>query len=98
MFGFGKKKEESERDKQLKALRLAYPTVRRPHNDDSILEVLFLVQKEYNTLKIFLLSDFPNDAPSMSYKYTYYSHIRLTNRVLYIRFSSCWAVESFMAR
>ena len=63
-FGIGKK-AESERDKKIKEFRTHYPTSRRPHNDDSTLEVLFLVGKEYNTLRIFITADFPNSRPGI---------------------------------
>lgn len=61
-FGLGKK-PETEREKKIKEFRLAFPTSRRPHNDDSTIEVLFLVNKEYNTLRIFITADFPQSKP-----------------------------------
>lgn len=62
---FGKRKEE-EKDKQIKDLRTSFPSLRRPNNDDALFEMLFEVDKKYNTLRIYISPDFPSTKPGLS--------------------------------
>ena len=63
LFGFGKRKEEIDREKKIKEFRQAFPNTRKPYNDDSAFELLFQVDHQFTTLRIFLTSDFPNSKP-----------------------------------
>ncbi len=53
---FWKKKDnDSEiKDKMLRELRGSFPSIRRPNNDDTVFELLFEINKQYNTLRIFI--------------------------------------------
>ena len=63
LAGFGKKKELSGKDKNIKDFRKAFPKVRRPYNDDNVMEILFQIKGEYNTLRINIIDDFPITKP-----------------------------------
>ena len=62
-LGLGKKKEDSDRDKQIKEFRNAFPNVRRPNHNDSTFEIMFKVNELIMTLRIFLTGDFPIGKP-----------------------------------
>ncbi len=62
---FSKKKEvESDRDKQIRELREAYPNARKPFKDDTAFDIVFKAGSLVCTLKIYLNGDFPNVKPS----------------------------------
>lgn len=63
---FFKKKVDEGRAKQIKDLRSSFPSLRRPHNDDSVFDILFDVDKAYSTLRIYIHPDFPNSKPGMA--------------------------------
>jgi hypothetical protein len=71
MFWGGKKKED-DKEKQIKQLKGAFPSLRRPNNDDSMFEFRFTVNSEYNTLRVTLPPDFPSSKPCM---YIFISYI-----------------------
>lgn len=56
-------KDESLKDKQLRELKTVFPSIRRPNNDDTLFSVQFSVDNRYNSLRIFIPSDFPNVRP-----------------------------------
>ena len=62
---FGKQKKHEEREKQIKDLRTTFRSIRRPNNDDSVFEILFEVDRMHNTLRIYLLPDFPTSKPGL---------------------------------
>jgi hypothetical protein len=62
MFWGGKKKED-DKEKQLKHLKAAFPSMRRPNNDDRLFELRFTVDNQYNTLRITVHDDFPQSRP-----------------------------------
>lgn len=57
------KKKEDDREKQLKHLKAAFPSMRRPNNDDRLFELRFTVDNQYNTLRITVPDDFPQSRP-----------------------------------
>lgn len=63
MFWGGGKKKEDEKEKQLKQLKYAFPSIRRPNNDDSLFEIRFLVENTHHALRIAIPSDFPTSRP-----------------------------------
>lgn len=92
MFWGGKKKED-DRTKQVNKLKHAFPSIRRPNNDDNIFEFRFTVDGQYSTLRLSVPEDFPQGVPgewimlryfyvSLSYYYCYIVH----------SVSSCWTV------
>lgn len=60
---FWKKPKEDDREKQIKQLKNAFPSIRRPNNDDTVFEIRFVVQNQYNSLRIFTPIDFPQTRP-----------------------------------
>jgi hypothetical protein len=64
MFWGGKKKDD-DKEKQIKMLKNAFPSIRRPNNDDSLFELRFTVDNQYNSLRAFIPDDFPNMRPGM---------------------------------
>lgn len=60
---WGKKKTEDDKEKQLKQLKNAFPSIRRPQNDDALFEIRFMVDNQSNALRIFIPSDFPQTRP-----------------------------------
>ncbi len=62
------KKKEDDREKQLKHLKAAFPSMRRPNNDDRLFELRFTVDNQYNTLRITVPDDFPQSRPGI-YKF-----------------------------
>ena len=63
---FKKKDTDAEiREKLLRDLRSAFPSIRRPNNDNSMFELLFEVNKQYITLRIFISADFPTSRPGI---------------------------------
>ena len=60
---FGKKKTDDEKDRQIRELRVTFPSLRRPNNDDELFEMLFEVEKAYSTLRIYLKPEFPSLKP-----------------------------------
>jgi hypothetical protein len=64
---WGKKKDENKilRDKQINELMVAFPSIRRPNNDDSLFEILFNVGGTFSTLRIYIPHDFPVSRPGM---------------------------------
>ena len=66
---FGKKKTDDEKDRQIRELRVTFPSLRRPNNDDELFEMLFEVEKAYSTLRIYLKPEFPSLKPGSFRKY-----------------------------
>ena len=65
---FKKKDSDAEiREKIIRDLRSSFPSIRRPNNDNSMFELLFEVNKQYVTLRIFILADFPTSRPGNFY-------------------------------
>lgn len=62
---WGKKKSEDDKERQLKQLKNAFPSLRRPQNDDNLFEIRFLVDNQNNALRIFVPADFPHIRPGM---------------------------------
>lgn len=60
---WGKKKTEDEKERQLKLLKNAFPSIRRPQNDDTLFEIRFMVDSQSFALRIFIPSDFPTMRP-----------------------------------
>ena len=61
---FKKKDSENEaKDKILRDLRSSFPSIRRPNNDDTMFEILFDINKQFCTLRIFVLEGFPTSRP-----------------------------------
>eukprot|EP01039_Chlorochromonas_danica_P000725 gene725-787_t len=60
---WGKKKSEDDKERQLKQLKNAFPSLRRPQNDDNLFEIRFLVDNQNNALRIFVPADFPHIRP-----------------------------------
>ena len=65
MFWGGSKKNDGAevKDRMLRELRSAFPSLRRPNNDDTVYELLFEVDQKYNTLRVFFSPDFPASRP-----------------------------------
>ena len=59
---FGKRKDE-EKEKQIKDLKINFPSIRRPDNDDAIFEIVFEVNRCYSALRIYIMPDFPTSKP-----------------------------------
>jgi hypothetical protein len=66
MFGWNKKKED-EKEKQLKQFKYAFPSLRRPNNDDTLYEIRFLVENQHNALRIAIPNEFPSVKPGNYY-------------------------------
>lgn len=68
MFWSSKKpSREEEKEKQIKGLQHAFPSIRRPNNDDELFEVRFVVEGQYSSLRILCTGEFPNTAPGNIY-------------------------------
>lgn len=64
MFWFkGKEPEQSTKDKQIRELTSAFPSIKRPNQDDNLFEIIFEIDRKYNTLRIYLPNDFPTTKP-----------------------------------
>ena len=65
MFWGGGKKNDSVdiKEKMLRELRSAFPSLRRPNNDDTVYELLCEANKQYYTLRVFFAPDFPASKP-----------------------------------
>jgi hypothetical protein len=57
------KDQEPTREKNVKELCASFPSIRRPQDDDNMFELLFEIDRKYNTLRIYLPSDFPANKP-----------------------------------
>jgi hypothetical protein len=67
MFWFkGTQKDESGKEKQIRDLSNAFPSVKRPNQDDNMFELVFEIDRKYNTLRIYLPSDFPTSKPGIT--------------------------------
>lgn len=64
-WGSSKKKETEEREKTLKELRTSFPSIRRPNNDDTVYELLFEVNRQFSTLRIYIPTEYPVERPGM---------------------------------
>lgn len=67
LFG-GKTKKDEQRDlreKLLRELRQNFPAIKRPNNDDTLFEILFLSSGEYQKLRIFIQTEFPAVKPGI---------------------------------
>ena len=66
---WGKKKDDTKmlRDKNIKDLSSAFPTIRRPNSDDSLFEILFNVGGVFSTLRIYIPFDFPTTRPGNNF-------------------------------
>lgn len=60
---WGTKKKEDDREKQLKHLKAAFPSMRRPNNDDNLFELRFTVDNQYSSIRITIPEDFPQSKP-----------------------------------
>lgn len=66
MFGWGAKpakKVDNEKELQISSLKIAFPSLRRPYNDDNVFEMRFAVDGQYNSMRITIPGDFPNSRP-----------------------------------
>lgn len=64
MFWFkGKEQEQYTKEKQIQDLSGAFPSIRRPNQDNNLFEIVFEIDRKYNTLRIYLPSDFPSNKP-----------------------------------
>jgi hypothetical protein len=61
-----KTKLEDEKEKQIRSLKTAFPSIRRPHNDDSFFEMKIFVDGVYSSLRIVIPTDFPNTRPGLN--------------------------------
>jgi hypothetical protein len=41
--------------------------LRRPNNDDTVFEIMFELNRQYHTLRVYLSPDFPASRPSMKF-------------------------------
>lgn len=92
MFWFkGKEQENYTKEKQIRELTTAFPSIRRPNQDDNLFDVLFEIDRKYNTLRIYLPSDFPANKPGI---------FRLIFYIMLISFSSSgnWTGGSSLVR
>ena len=60
-----KSKLEDDKDKQIRSLKTAFPSIRRPHNDDSLFEMKIFVDGVYSSLRIVIPTDFPHTRPGL---------------------------------
>ncbi len=66
MFWSSKKpSREEEKEKHIKGLQHAFPSIRRPNNDDDLFEVRFVVEGQYSSLRILVTGEFPAVAPGI---------------------------------
>ena len=67
MMFWGRKKDNDAaiREKMIRDLRASFPSLRRPNNDDIVFEILFELNQQYHTLRVYLAADFPTSRPSM---------------------------------
>jgi hypothetical protein len=78
MFGWNKKKED-EKEKQLKQFKYAFPSLRRPNNDDTLYEIRFLVENQHNALRIAIPNEFPSVKPGNSKDQTSYPFLFISD-------------------
>ena len=64
-FLWGKSKSDTDvsRARQIADLKASFPSIKQPNNDDSSFELSFELDRQYNTLRIWLPSDFPSNKP-----------------------------------
>lgn len=62
---FGKKRIDDEKDRQIRELRATFPSIRRPNNDNEVFEIIFEIDRSYNTLRVYLQPDFPASKPGL---------------------------------
>ena len=63
---FGTKKRDGDRERQIRELTIAFPSLRRPvvdQKDINVFEILFDVNRSYSTLRITLNTSFPGSKP-----------------------------------
>jgi hypothetical protein len=60
---FWSKKKDDDRERQLKQFKFAFPSLRRPNNDDSLFEIRFLVENQHMVLRIAIPNEFPAVKP-----------------------------------
>eukprot|EP01031_Cornospumella_fuschlensis_P033865 gene33865-40974_t len=61
---WGKKKTDDDKEKQIRQLKQAFPSLRRPNNDDTLFEIRFVgTDGQSNSLRVFIPSDFPLTRP-----------------------------------
>jgi hypothetical protein len=61
---WGKKKEDDPKEKQIKSLKYAFPSIRKPNNDDTLFEIRFNVETQVCSLRVAIPNDFPISKPS----------------------------------
>jgi hypothetical protein len=71
MFWSRPKKDDSKdlREKNIQELKGAFPSVKRPNNDDSLFEIITTTNGSPNTIRIYIPQDFPNTKPGISNGY-----------------------------
>jgi hypothetical protein len=62
---FGKKRIDDEKERQIRDLRATFPSLRRPNNDNEVFEIIFEIDRSYNTLRVYLQPDFPASKPGL---------------------------------
>lgn len=62
-WGPKKKKDEVDKEKQIKELKQVFPSIRRPNNDENLFEIKFVVNNQYSSLRVFIPADFPSTRP-----------------------------------
>ena len=68
MFWGKKKDNDAEiKIKMIRDLRASFPSLRRPNNDDTVFEIMFELNRQYHTLRVYLSAEFPASRPSMNY-------------------------------
>jgi hypothetical protein len=68
MFWGKKKDNDAElKNKMIRDLRSSFPSLRRPNNDDTVFEIMFELNRQYHTLRVYLSPDFPASRPSMKF-------------------------------
>jgi hypothetical protein len=66
MFWSSKKPtREEEKEKHIKGLQHAFPSMRRPNNDNELFEVRFVVDGQFSSLRILVNGEFPNTPPGI---------------------------------
>ena len=63
---FGTRKRDGDRERQIRELTIAFPSLRRPvvdQKDINVFEILFDVNRSYSTLRITLNTSFPGSKP-----------------------------------
>jgi hypothetical protein len=65
---FWGKKKDDEREKHVKQLKNAFPSLTRPNNDDNQFDIKFVIENQRNILRIILPNDFPSTRPGITTK------------------------------